>query len=748
MKKTFLAIFLASVTVFATTTRTFNEAVKSTVSVQGGNVKLESNTVSSTNTNGDININPNGTGGVIITDQTATTVPYLDASKKITSSVVTPTELGRLSGIGSAAVGVSDAQVLTNKDINGGTASNTNRITLPTNTKTNLDGLTRKEGTVVYATDDDKLYVDDGATLNEISGSGGGGGAGINILMSPDNYNADAENGNTNDWSESGGGTLASTSTAANVAFGTYAISYDASASTDYVASTAVTVPPGLYGNNCMAEFYYQGFDTNMIASVHNGTSDIATETLFASTNYRLVKINFVCPSSGTVQFRITASANAVIGYVDQLYIGIASNIGSGKPQDIFSAKVSSTDVVSDESLNWINGNCTNASTGVATCTFNTGIFTVAPNCNCTNSTNISCKAVPTSTEVVVTTYNESAGVIAVTDNNFQLSCQKQGVDATYTQTEYTPDVTNWKLDLNITGANVDLGTSDQTAYVAPSDTGLTLTVNTGKGSASAGISCSSTNDNTVGSTTCSAGSEQIGFVANFPKAGLVEACFEYSHRIQTGASGIVFAAFQAVRTANGSQTIAEEGGDKKNSGLGTASTSVAYPITTCGTFQIPSVDKHTIRLMYEQDVTATVTTNTILADASAVIGQRDVKITARYIDQSVTSPVYSGSITSKYSGALRMESAHISITDVVSRETGDWINGNCTNATTGQATCTFNTGIWASAPTCVCTLTDRASGMCTLITDATTSSVLLGSRNGVNTADDGEINLICIGPR
>src|SRR5690606_33146254 len=53
-------------------------------------------------------------------------------------------------------VEASESQVLTNKDIDGGTASNTSRLTVPKAAKSTLDGLTRKEGTLLYATDLDK----------------------------------------------------------------------------------------------------------------------------------------------------------------------------------------------------------------------------------------------------------------------------------------------------------------------------------------------------------------------------------------------------------------------------------------------------------------------------------------------------------------------------------------------------------------------------------------------------------------
>ena len=71
-------------------------------------------------------------------------------------------------------VGTDTSQILTNKDIDGGTAANTRRITLPKDVKANLDALTRKQGTVVFASDQNKAYVDNGTSLVAI-GSGSSG---------------------------------------------------------------------------------------------------------------------------------------------------------------------------------------------------------------------------------------------------------------------------------------------------------------------------------------------------------------------------------------------------------------------------------------------------------------------------------------------------------------------------------------------------------------------------------------------
>lgn len=64
---------------------------------------------------------------------------------------------------------IDGTQVLTNKDIDGGTASNTSRISVPKNTLANLNALARKESTIVYDTVSQKLYYDNGAALNAIA---------------------------------------------------------------------------------------------------------------------------------------------------------------------------------------------------------------------------------------------------------------------------------------------------------------------------------------------------------------------------------------------------------------------------------------------------------------------------------------------------------------------------------------------------------------------------------------------------
>lgn len=66
-----------------------------------------------------------------------------------------------------------NAVTLQNKDFQGGVAANNRRFTCPGDTFTNISALTRKAGTLLYATDKQTLFLDTGAALAAIGGGGG-----------------------------------------------------------------------------------------------------------------------------------------------------------------------------------------------------------------------------------------------------------------------------------------------------------------------------------------------------------------------------------------------------------------------------------------------------------------------------------------------------------------------------------------------------------------------------------------------
>ena len=134
-----------------------------------------SNTI--TNVSGS-NVVNTPSGNLAATDvQAALNELQSDIDTRATSSALTTHTSATTSvhGIADTAdlLTTSNAKVVTNKDIDGGTASNTNRVTIPKDTLANLQALTRKEGTIVYATDTDKFYSDNGTSLVPV-GAGSG----------------------------------------------------------------------------------------------------------------------------------------------------------------------------------------------------------------------------------------------------------------------------------------------------------------------------------------------------------------------------------------------------------------------------------------------------------------------------------------------------------------------------------------------------------------------------------------------
>lgn len=95
------------------------------------NLTLDGSTLSSNNTNGDIILNPDGSGGVQLPDQTASRAIYLDANQEIVSDAnVSNTELGFLDGVLSTLCGITDTCTMTNKTLTSPTI-NTPTVDVP-----------------------------------------------------------------------------------------------------------------------------------------------------------------------------------------------------------------------------------------------------------------------------------------------------------------------------------------------------------------------------------------------------------------------------------------------------------------------------------------------------------------------------------------------------------------------------------------------------------------------------------------
>lgn len=246
--------------------------------------------------------------------------------------------------------------------------------TLPiANGGTNNGSLAVTAGGTIY-TDGSKLVNTGVGVTGQVltsNGSGvpawkpaGGTGSGINILQS---FNWNAELGATTNWTNSGG-TFAVDSTVANVANGTYAFTFTASASGQTVLSNLTAIPAGLYGQNCLLEFYQKGFDANMTVQVTDGTNVLLSRVLTAASLYTLQDMNFICPSSGSLQMKLVSTAASAQGWFDEVHLGSADNL----------AQVSQASLVGQIKITGCAGSWTTTSTTFADFGVQTGcVYTV-----------------------------------------------------------------------------------------------------------------------------------------------------------------------------------------------------------------------------------------------------------------------------------------------------------------------------------------------------------------------------------
>lgn len=178
-------------------------------------------------------------------------------------------------------VGTSDAQVITGKDIDGGTASNTSRITIPKAAKATLDALTRKEGTLVYAADEDKLYADDGSSLLPV-----GAGAGSLDIFHQEDFEittAASIDGSGNNGTFDNGGALngAVSDETTSPIEGTRSLKYTAGAASqnDWIKIKTITLDDKQKGTFIKEVFYADSsnFAVDSPIIVHDGTNELTS---------------------------------------------------------------------------------------------------------------------------------------------------------------------------------------------------------------------------------------------------------------------------------------------------------------------------------------------------------------------------------------------------------------------------------------------------------------------------------------
>lgn len=528
-------------------------------------------------------------------------------------------------------------------------------------------------------------FAHDGTTFKDIGSGGGAGGGGVVL-----NTNTGFEEGLTA-WTASGG-TFTLETTAANVGFATQAGAWNPSAASQTLSNDAITVPAGLFGKVCSLSWYYKGGDANLKAQVYDGSSVIAESAAMSTQATYSGKqvIYFTCPSSGTIQARFIASADAALVYFDDVKIGQESLFNVFPKSILYKGKhdkectwtiAATVDVWGDPANDATctltqeknSGFGTVSTTGAATpgitftapetgvvevCAFgafisnNTNDYTATQLTDASNvqlSQNYTLtsgtasngypmcgfldvtKGASATAKVRVKTRNGTStftGFVAGNFNADAIQWSMKYVDYANTSEAISIDQSGWRIDANIGGANIDLGTSTIATYTEVTDASLDLVL--APGSAGAEIPCSSTNPSS--GLTCSAGSESVGLAFTPPSAGTYEVCSAVIHNANLAATGTAQVNFQLVETPNNAQTILQEGNQRNQSGMDTTSgaLNLEFPNYVCGVFNFADTSKRTIRLMREQVTGGTVNNNRVRADRSTANGQRDIHFKVR----------------------------------------------------------------------------------------------------------------------
>lgn len=116
-------------------------------------------------------------------------------------------------------------------------------------------------------------------------------------------------------------------------------------------------------------------------------------------------------------------NSNVIIGQFN----GLESCADSYQCTDTFSAKVSAAGVVSDENIDWINGNCSVTNIADFACTFKTSLaLTVPMNCVVSSSMYQTSVSATTLSQALYTTWDSGTTRNA---SSAQIICQKQGAD-------------------------------------------------------------------------------------------------------------------------------------------------------------------------------------------------------------------------------------------------------------------------------------------------------------------------------
>lgn len=640
---------------------------------------------------------------------------------------------------------------------------------------------------------------DDGGVFQDVGGGGGGGSAGVNILVNPD-----LENGSISGWNNTGGGTLVLTTATSEVAFGGFALSYNASAASDDVVSDQVDVPEGLFGANCLARIFYKGGDANLKLQAINGSLVVLQEQILStSAEYRTESVSFICPSSGTIALRIIATADAANIFLDNLHQGenfligtvaqaelflyafypVASNCIWIRTDTSFGAFSTDSDCVSVSVVTDLQGTLDTSDNDLPDLQFNTplppGNYIIAAHFTGSNSVSeaelgfriaspgfgngtqcgqqltgtgqtghVTCSMNLTVTGVGPTSFNmegrASSGDVSLFNrpNMGELTWKIERFPSTVQQV-LRPEQIAWHVDAEQGGATVSLGVANVASYVNITNGSLTTVARTG--SIPVLQSCSGAEE--ASGSTCS-GDEAVGISFTAPAAGKVLACATFSYGGHSSTASSVTPVFKIAETSNTAQVEIQFGGTALSSGgvSSTPTTNTVDGIRLCGTFTFANAGKKTLRVLYVQNVTGTpVSSDLFITQTGGSAGGRNMHWEVYPFRSFIQAPLIVNHVSTDASAGMLITNARVvcSAGSSIATQSGDWL-ASIGNVSAGCCTLTFKAGLFNNVPVCTATLETGTPFFSTLGTASTSLVIICGFSDGGTPAVAATHTIIC----
>ncbi len=587
--------------------------------------------------------------------------------------------------------------------------------------------------------------------------------------------NGGFENGRQR-WTASGG-TFSTATSGSNLLQGQVSVTWDSNSASQTLTSTAVTIPNGWYGRNGVATCLIltpSGTATHTL-SAFDGTNTLSSATITSSTTPARTSVNFIFPSSGSLSLRLTSvNANEPLIAIDSCFLGPAEGYNIDNISEaIF---IGAANYLGTASCTWARAAGSMGDFGTtAACPAPTIESNPGPGPISTTDADLpqfTVNNLPPGQYLVVgkaTIQSAGGGAVSIRwsdgTTNCPVSGNAEGSNASAGEFScvfsYTTTANRtFKMQGYSSSGNANIVNSDANAYGVQfriyrfpssneqafrpdqlpaswngfhdSDCSWTRT-NTAYGDPGVDATCTFTqtsnlNFGTVASNSSGGASNTLpGIVFTPARAGRYFVCANFAHSTSSGQG-------KAQLVYGGSTVIAQ----------GYSGSTTILRDTMCGIVVAASTASVTVTIQI-----ASSSGTSTLAGSTTAPANRAIDWSIFSLDQSFPAPVLTGSVTSGSNGAIRFESAQITSAGVVTEVgSSDWINGNCSIASTSQYTCTFNSGVFTATPSCVVTnVTTSDFGV--RIRSQSSSAVTyetLSTSAGTNSAQAA--NLVCMGAR